>query len=383
MNSLHDRSLSEWYLAINRIYFDKNFNRNKFELFAHLSEIIGGLSSFATGKDKNSNKIHKFVPKAIAWLMVLCGKMGVRDFTDIIWLKFPSVCPYCLESPHDTIDCKNTAATSQINWDKLSKTAIAKVAGKPKTLADWQRMFFQIYQVNGNEDYSFVFGKLTEEMGELAETLRISQIAPGYFISEASDVFAWLMHLQNLIELRNKVEKANMGNALNRYFADSYPDKCLDCGNYVCNCRSILPGSLGRISSEIPDANLSKSYGGILIPIDEAIKLFSINADELRIGASVLPVNMNLINEIKKIATTLDGVLLSLNTSDKYNKEELKILLDQINNLASSQIVTQKSIDSLTEYLSHLPSDQKQILLSVLGNIGSTPWVLAITRLIS
>ena len=57
-------------------------------------------------------------------------------------------------------------------------------------------MFGDIYPASQTEDYKMTFARFTEELGELGEALRVSPVAPGYFLSEASDVFAWLMHLQ-------------------------------------------------------------------------------------------------------------------------------------------------------------------------------------------
>ena len=60
-------------------------------------------------------------------------------------------------------------------------------------------MFAEIYPVTAVEVYPATIGRFTEELGELAEALRAAPVAPGYFLSEGADVFAWLMHLQNLI----------------------------------------------------------------------------------------------------------------------------------------------------------------------------------------
>jgi hypothetical protein len=42
--------------------------------------------------------------------------------------------------------------------------------------------------------------RLYEELAELAEAVRVFPSVPGYFLSEASDVFAWLMKVQNIID---------------------------------------------------------------------------------------------------------------------------------------------------------------------------------------
>ena len=74
-------------LSINSIYLDRNFNRDASSIFTHLVEIVGSLSLLATEKTKPAVDPERYIPKALAWWMALCGKVGVRSVEDMLWGK--------------------------------------------------------------------------------------------------------------------------------------------------------------------------------------------------------------------------------------------------------------------------------------------------------
>src|SRR3954469_15832767 len=98
--------LDERYRSLNRLYLNRNFHRDAFSIFGHLVEIIGGLSGVASGKKKQDVTPQNFVPKAIAWWLALCGKVGVRSVEQMLWWKYPSVCPYCELREHRNAKCR-------------------------------------------------------------------------------------------------------------------------------------------------------------------------------------------------------------------------------------------------------------------------------------
>lgn len=372
-NDLEHRDLQDWYLTLNRIYLDRNFHRNRFEIFTHLSEIVGGLSLLSSKKKKAGVNPELFVPKALAWWMALCGKVGIRDVSDMIWWKFPNVCPYCQKKPHDELRCKIDPESNHLDWRKLDELARRNESQRPHSLAQWQRMFYDIYGASKSESYSSIFGRFSEELGELAETLRIAPIAPSYFLSEASDLFAWLMKLQNLLDLNE--ERGNVGETLNKSFAVSYPDKCLDCNNPVCTCRPILPGTLGRIAHELPEGHRSFAEGGVLISLNEAMELFSTGANEVVLGGNTIPVTLEMVQEIRFIISEIkQNVLGDIKESSK-NSELLYSAIEKIEGLAAAQRVTQDSLDKLINAIAQLPSEERQIFMNFLTNISAGPWV--------
>ena len=116
------RPPEDWYLAVNRIYLDRNFYCARFSLFAHLVEILGGLSLLASGKQKPDVAPEAFVPKALAWWMALCGKVGFCSVERMLWQKVPGVCSYCHVRPPENDRCiERKAADSRLDWRELGE----------------------------------------------------------------------------------------------------------------------------------------------------------------------------------------------------------------------------------------------------------------------
>jgi pyrimidine deaminase RibD-like protein len=269
------RSLDEWYRAVNVIYWNRNFLRDSMNLFAHLVEVIGGLSLLASQKKKHGVAPESFVPKAIAWWLALCGKVGVKSVDDMVWAKFPNACAYCHKRPHDPDECsERKVSRSGPDWESLARLGDERRAQRPKSLGDWQRMFSSLYPAQQTEDYGPSFGRLSEELGELAESLRVFPAAPGYFLSEAADVFAWLMHIQNIVDQKKGTPKAERGRHIEEAVCIAYPDCCLDCGEDVCNCPPILESTIGRIAHEVPTGRGSFDDEGSFMTPDKMLARF-------------------------------------------------------------------------------------------------------------
>lgn len=271
------RSLDDWYKTLNYIYWDRNFNRDHMAIFTHLVEVTGGLSLLASSKRKAGVVPEEFVPKSVAWWLALCGKVGVKSVEDMLWAKFPYFCTYCQQNPHDPDECAEKKDKYQgPPWELLAQLGTKNE--RPKSLGDWQRMFSSIYPAQQTEEFGPSFGRLTEELGELAEALRIFPAAPGYFLSEASDVFAWLMHIQNIIDQKKRTPKVDRGLILETAFCYAYPDRCLDCNQSKCSCPPILEGTVGRIAHEVPKGRGSFDAGGSFMTVDKARLQFKLPA---------------------------------------------------------------------------------------------------------
>jgi pyrimidine deaminase RibD-like protein/NTP pyrophosphatase (non-canonical NTP hydrolase) len=254
LRELGKRSIDDWYLSINSIYWNRNYQRDPSAIFMHLVEVVGSLSVLVSKKrdvEPSPSSIAPYMAKAIGWWLALCGQVGVASISRMLWAKFPNKCPYCRAKPHDQDECTlRKAASRGPDWAELMRLADRPNDEKPKTIAEWQRMFAGIYPPSSTEDFSPTFAKLTEEMGELAEALRVFSTAPGYLLSEAADVFAWLMKLNNLVEL--KTPRHSRGEILQAALAESYPSRCRDCNAAICTCPPILPSTIGRIAHEVP-----------------------------------------------------------------------------------------------------------------------------------
>ena len=271
--SLADRSLDEWYQSINRIYWNRNFQRDVSGIFAHLVEVIGSLSVLVSKKADYGPTLHTYMAKAIAWWLALCGKVGVKSVSRMLWAKFPYICPYCHCEPHNFDDCTARKAKSRgPDWSELARVGKRSIDKQPRSIAQWQRMFAAVYPGSTTEEYAKTFAKLAEEVGELAEALRVFRAAPGYFLSEASDVFAWLMKLNNMVEA--SVPRHERGVVLQRTMAENYPARCRDCNSAVCTCPPILPSTIGRIAHEVPDEFVSFAEEGSFLTADKLSERF-------------------------------------------------------------------------------------------------------------
>lgn len=267
------RGLDAWYETLNRTYWNRNYQRDATSLFAHLVEVLGGLSCLASEKEKAGVDPARHLVKALGWWLALCGKIGVRSVEDLLWDKFPGVCPYCQSCPHDADGCtEKKMENPSPPWEILQN--IGKKTDRPLMLGDWQVMFGNIYPAQQTENYGPTFARLSEELGELAEAVRVFQSEPGYFLSEACDVFAWLMHIQNIMESKAKIPKKNRGQALHARFAESYPDFCRNCGKVRCACPPILASTIGRIAHEVPLGLGTFGDSGRFVTPDKASKRF-------------------------------------------------------------------------------------------------------------
>lgn len=366
-----NRKLDDWYVQINRIYLNKNFESDRFQIFAHLVEVIGGLSTLASDKQKPGTGAERYVPKAIAWWLALCGKAGVRSVEQLLWWKFPGVCPYCNESVHDDAKCQEAKARSRgPDWDELERLGNANASKRPKTIAEWQQMFRTIYPAHASsEPYSMTFARLTEELGELGEALRVQPLAPGYFFSEAADVFAWLMHLQNLHEARIAVPVAQRCKVLTPAFGKSYWGHCSDCRRSVCVCPSILPSTLGRIAHEVPTNRLMSGHDGALLTLADAIELFS--SVDVNIGDKTLSVHQSDITELNQAVNQLIKLTLDQGRDLGVHAVLLMDSLYELRSLTDSQEVTDAALSQLVEAIKSIPpSANKDAVVSGINDFS-------------
>ncbi len=112
-----------------------------------------------------------------------------------------------------------------------------------------------------------------KRLGELAEAVRVFDIAPGLFLNEAPDVFAWILQVQNSIEEGS----AKPGDSLDRTFCSSYPDLCPYCAAEDCECPIILPSTVGRLGGAIPPTRFEGDEDrDAFMPVDKLPEIFEV-----------------------------------------------------------------------------------------------------------
>jgi NTP pyrophosphatase (non-canonical NTP hydrolase) len=380
------RSLDDWYLAVNRLYLDRNFYRDEFSIFAHLVEVMGGLSLLSSGKEKEGVSPETFIPKAIAWWLALCGRVGVRSVEQMLWWKFPYACTYCQQPRCLGDECarrKLDAAAAGLpvpDWDRLEaigrgveNRAVLEgdvLRKRPRTLAEWCDMFGTLYPVTQTETYPPTFGRFTEELGELGEALRVFPIAPGYLLSEAADVFAWLMHLQHLVQ--RKAPLLERGLLLERSFAAAYSQGCKDCGAEVCACPPILPSTLGRIAHEVPEGRASFSAGGALLSTADAMELFSPGAKVVTVNGTVFDVTGDLLREINAGVRDLLRLAYRSDHSEAFQNEALMEALYEVRGLTDRQRITDEALEELRAAVADLAPSARQLFIDFLTGVNAS-----------
>jgi pyrimidine deaminase RibD-like protein len=360
------RRLDDWYHTTNSIYLDRNFYRTAESIFSHLVEILGGLSLLATDKKKSGVIPEQFVTKALAWWLALCGKVGIRSVEDMLWCKYPGVCPYCLKNPHEPDECKRIKKKSKDpDWKRLAE--IGKASERPASLSEWQKQFNSLYKATDTDRFENTFGRFTEELGELAEAVRVVEVAPGYFISEASDVFAWLMKVANIINFK-RLDSDKAPLVLEDEIFNAYPDRCLQCGYRICACPPILATTLGRLAHEGPD--IESLENPIFVSNRDLISRFDVGSTVVRIGTEELKVTDQTLSEIYSFATSVLQALRTKPGGDSISG--LVGVLQNIAGLAAVQRVSQNAIDDLLRKIVWLrPSDRDQFIQVVESCGGS------------
>ncbi len=348
------RRLDDWYHIINGIFQDKNLDKDPMWFVGHLVELITGLSLLGTRKIKPEFSMENYLPKTITWWLALCGSVGCRSVEELIWMKFPGVCPYCQSSVHDDAACRRAKRESRNpRWDELRNIGARawKADAAPKTLVEWQKMFNTIYPIVQTEDYGITFGRLSEELGELAEAVRMYGMAPATFVSEAADVFAWLMHLVGLYEA-----KADTDLDLNRLMYRKYPDRCRDCDQPVCKCPPHLSRTLRRLSHDGPRYLEQEEF--FLSP-SERLQRFSLGDKEVKIGDRSIGVSAETIQAVYEWAQATTENLRAVGVASPQFKI-LHRLISNLQAMAAIQRVGQASLDKLIMFIQSLNDEEYQ-----------------------
>lgn len=178
------------------------------------------------------------------------AKFKVASVEELIYRKYPNACPYCRELPHIDKKCKTVFGTKRtVNHEALQNKYQENRNLQPKKLGEWQQMFDRIYP-RALENSSKSVIALFEELGELAEAVRVFERFPKYFAGEAADVFSYLMGIANEFSLRLQRDDAPAFDFEAEYLK-RYPGLCVQCGYPVCVCPLVPDATVGRMAKEL------------------------------------------------------------------------------------------------------------------------------------
>jgi NTP pyrophosphatase (non-canonical NTP hydrolase) len=231
------------------IYNDRNMARPPAATFAHFVEVCGMLTIHDRKKRREGLDVTDALCKTLGWYFPLLAKHKIRSVESLIFRKFPRVCPYCRKSPHQDVICKLVRGTSPtVDHAEVLRFYRDNWNSRPKGLNEWQMMFQDIYPRQITDQGRSTIG-LLEELGELAEAVRVFDSHPKYFLGEAADTFSYIMGIANEHAVRLGQEDKTF--SFETEFLIRYPGLCTQCGSRVCVCPGVPEATVGRMAKEI------------------------------------------------------------------------------------------------------------------------------------
>ena len=251
--------LDEMYRMTAYIYSEQNAHRPASATFAHFVEVCGILSMHSRKKKREGVTFEDALCKALGWYFPLMAKFKVRSVEELIYRKYPYACPYCRETPHVDSKCKEVFGTRRtVNHPAIRQKYVENKKLRPQGIGEWQEMFAKIYPRPVEESARSVVA-LFEELGELAEAVRVFDRYPKYFAGEAADVFSYLMGLANEHSLQR--ERDDLGSFdLESEFLKRYPGLCVQCGYHVCICPLVPDSTVGRMAKELDIEDIQELF---------------------------------------------------------------------------------------------------------------------------
>lgn len=217
VNFPKDGSVSKFQEVIKEIY-----GVSDDRLFS-LSDLLSNQERFTMralkGIRKNDDgKLRMNLLIATSWLMAVANRFHI-DLEIALWKRFPQVCSYCGKSP---CNCRKVKPIKRI---KIPHRLVLK----PKTLAEFQKMFSKIYPPT-NRTLPEAGVHLSEEMGELSEAVHhfIGQHKSNLFqniMDEMADYFSCIFGVANSASI-------DISASLNKM----YNNNCHVCHQSPCLC---------------------------------------------------------------------------------------------------------------------------------------------------
>lgn len=239
--------LDDVYKMTAAIYEHANMTRSREATYLHFVEVCSMLTMMHRQKNRERVDMPGALCKVMGWYFPLLAKMGIQSVEEMVFSKFPRVCPYCRLGRHEESECKLVKGTANtVDHENLRWLSTKNRHLMPIGINDWQEMFKQIYPRPLNAT-SFSLIALFEELGELAEAIRVFDRYPHYFYGEAADVFSYIMGIAN--EYKLKPEGRNFD--FEAEYLSRYPGLCINCGYHKCACPPVPAATIGRMTKEL------------------------------------------------------------------------------------------------------------------------------------
>lgn len=216
------------------------------------------------------------------------------------------------------------------------------------------------------------FSRLAEELGELAETIRILPTDHAYLLNEAADMFAWLMGMANQLEHRDGYAR-ELGVQLEESLWNEYPGRCRHCGSERCKCPPILSSTLGRLSREMPTSVFPLIAE--LFDFEQSIEFFRIGDEAIFVEGEKVRITAELLQEVTYTSRLLLDHMQELVPLQQGLDAKFRDAFSQLENLASRQELTQESVDQVLAVLREMPSESRNVVVGFLSNLAAGIWL--------
>lgn len=379
-------SLDEWHLSINGTFRRRNWERSEEQICLHLAELLGAISRATTGRPTRNLSVPVTVVKSIAWWSALCGKYRIKSVQEMVWAKFPGICPFCLQDNHDSWVCRQRRSVSERpDWSAVAQAGRERHSEMPNSPGDWQRMFARIYPVTDYEDLGYASRRLGEELGELAESVRAREANRGHFYNEAADIFAWLLRVKSVHEYQSNFPKERLGEDLDYHFQATYGLGCPDCGEPLCTCLPVNPETLGRLSLDMPITpeleakTLTTERELEQLSLTLALRRVSINGNVEVLTLESLVELRNSLLSIQRALAELQDTQRSTASSAQGTMEGLR---DSVNMVLDSQQISEQHLTSLIGAAASAPPTTRQLVVDFLNGANSNIAVAIATAIL-
>ncbi|HLD04213.1 MAG TPA: hypothetical protein VJG90_00685 [Candidatus Nanoarchaeia archaeon] len=188
-----------------------------------LEDLLGNVQRFAMRglkgiRQGDIEKTKKNLIVSFSWFMSIMNRLHM-DVEEAVWQRFPYACSYCANCP---CECKAEQPAAR-------ETPPVSETRRPHTLAEFQRMFNEVYP-SGSRLLAMVAVHLAEEIGEFSEALlawkgtHTERDFDKVFV-EGADYFSCILTLFNTLKISMAQELAKM-----------FHNNCHICHNLPCSC---------------------------------------------------------------------------------------------------------------------------------------------------
>lgn len=218
-------TLGEFRVMNEYIYGDKN--RELYgdgDLIRRLFEVTALLGKVARKDRRELFGLH--VADVFSWYSALANRLDL-DVQEIMWIKFPGVCSYCLRN--ERCACGIDHPPEPAERDKMLRALVRdRKRREPQMLSDHQHFHRTMYawKHEGGDPVKIV-QHIEEEIAEVSEALRRKDT--DNVAKEMADVLSWLLTFCN----RMDIELADVMWRI-------YPYECRKCEEERCVCEEMV-----------------------------------------------------------------------------------------------------------------------------------------------